>query len=135
MSFQIAVEPNNRAAARFVGKVRRVLVSLLADHPDVSRKQVADAIGVHRSVITRQLNGHADISVGRIAEIAWALGYRPVIEFEKIGGADGCNLPTAVAPAYRAVVVQSSQTSSNEVMNLSGPSPVQQTFKSIALAI
>lgn len=115
MSFQIAIDPNRRAATRFIGKVRRRLGELLADNNHITRSQIADAIGVNRSVITRQLNGKADISVGRIAELAWAVGYRPVINFEKIGGAEGANVRVDVAPAYRNVDVKSSTTSGNEV--------------------
>lgn len=114
MSFQIGITPNRRASTRFIGKVRRALIQLLADNNDVSRTQIADAIGVHRSVITRQLNGHADMNVGRIAEIAWALGYRPVIDFEKIGMPEGANVFADVAPVYRNLKIEKSTTSGNE---------------------
>lgn len=134
MSFQIGITPNRRASTRFIGKVRRALIQLLADNEDVSRTQIADAIGVHRSVITRQLNGQADMSVGRIAEIAWALGYRPVIDFERVAAAEGGNVPTTVAPAYINVAVQSRQASANDVMTLPQPSSRHETVKSMALA-
>ena len=134
MSFQIGITPNRRASTRFIGKVRRALIQLLAENEDVSRTQIADAIGVHRSVITRQLNGQADMNVGRIAEIAWALGYRAVIDFEKVAAADGGNVPTTVAPAYRNVAVHSQQASANDVMVLSQPSRQNESVKSMALA-
>ncbi|MCR9193984.1 MAG: helix-turn-helix domain-containing protein [Hyphomonas sp.] len=118
MLFQIGIDPNRRAATRFIGKVRRALIKLMVDNPEVSRKQVADAIGVHRSVITRQLNGDTDINVGRIAEIAWALGYRPVMDFERIGAAEGGNLQPLVAPAYQNIVIKNRMASGNEVASV-----------------
>lgn len=115
MSFQIAIEPNRRAATRFVGKVRRGLQKLFVDNPEITRSQVADAIDVHRSVITRQLNGGSDISLARVAEIAWAVGYRPSIKFEKIGDSPGCNLRPASAPAYSANFVAVQSSTSDEI--------------------
>lgn len=82
-SFQIGISPSRRAAARFVGKVRRALQSAVeeerANH-GVTQSDIARCIGVHRSVISRELNGRADINLGRIAELAFALGRE--IEFD-----------------------------------------------------
>jgi plasmid maintenance system antidote protein VapI len=84
MSFRITLAPNRKAATRFIGSVRRRLQRAFVDNPDVSRSDVARQLDVHRSVITRQLQGTADMSLGRIAEIAWALGYRPKFELERL---------------------------------------------------
>lgn len=105
MSFQIAISPNRKAATRFIGKVRRRLQKALADNPDISRSQIADAIGVHRSVITRQLNGRADMSLGRVAEIAWAAGFRAKFELEAIHGDETINWHPTSAPARKGIVV------------------------------
>ncbi|MED5545755.1 MAG: helix-turn-helix transcriptional regulator [Pseudomonadota bacterium] len=91
MSFQIDLKPNRKAAARYVGKVRRKLVEALGENPNVSRSQIADALGVHRSVITRQLNGRADLSLGRVAEIAWSLGYEADFDLKKKDWGEGSN--------------------------------------------
>src|SRR3546814_4253388 len=77
MSFQIVIPNHRRAATRFIGKVRRTLQEALANSPGIRRTDLADGIGVHRSVITRQLNGKKDMSLGRVAELAWAMGYEP----------------------------------------------------------
>lgn len=82
-SFRLDVKPNRRAAARFVGKVRRELqAAVVADRErlGITQTKIADAIGVHRSVISRELNGRQDITLGRVAELAWAMGRE--IEFE-----------------------------------------------------
>ena len=83
-SFQITISPSKRAAGRFVYRVRRALQKVLAEEQEKRRlKQtaIARAIGVHRSVINRELRGKKDITLGRIAELAWALGRTPVLEF------------------------------------------------------
>lgn len=78
-SFQIALSPNRRAAARFVGSVRRKLQRAYA-LTGVNQSEIADKLGVHRSVISRQLRGQADLSLSRLGEIAWALGFEPQLE-------------------------------------------------------
>lgn len=77
MPFQIAISPSRRAATRFVAHVRRSLQKALVDESEESgtnQSRIASAIGVHRSVISRELNGRQDITLGRVAELAWALG-------------------------------------------------------------
>lgn len=122
MSYQIAVPKNRKAAARFIGKVRRQLQEMLAAEEDISRSEIANAIGVHRSVITRQLNGRADMSLGRVAEIAWAAGYRPTFDLIKLEGGGMRNLPEVVAPAkisaVPAVYHSSSSTDSVGVVSV-----------------
>jgi plasmid maintenance system antidote protein VapI len=84
-SFQIAISPSRRAAARFIARVRRALQTAVVEEGErngVNQSQIARSIGVHRSVISRELNGRQDITLGRIAELAWALGRE--IEFELV---------------------------------------------------
>lgn len=84
-SFQIAISPSKRAAGRFISRVRRSLQRALVEEGNVSginQSRVANAIGVHRSVISRELNGTQDITLGRVAELAWALGRE--IEFDLV---------------------------------------------------
>ena len=76
-SFQIAISPSKRAAGRFISKVRRALQLALVEEQEatgINQSAVAEAIGVHRSVISRELNGRQDITLGRVAELAWAMG-------------------------------------------------------------
>lgn len=54
---------------------------------------MADALSVNRSVINRQIRGKQDINLGRIAEIAWALGYEPKLDLIRIGGKTDGNGP------------------------------------------
>ena len=83
MSFRLPMSPEDRAAGRFVSRVRRGLQQALAEEAKrrgLSQSDLARAIGVNRSVISRELRGHKDLSLSRVAELAWAMGRRPVFE-------------------------------------------------------
>ena len=83
MSFRITISPEDQAAGRFVSRVRRELQKALAEEArkrGLTQSDLARAIGVNRSVISRELRGHKDLSLSRVAELAWALGRRPVFE-------------------------------------------------------
>ena len=92
-SFQLSVTPHRRAAARFVDKVHRRLRKAYADSPDVTQTSIANALGVHRSVINRQMRGRKDMSLGRVAELAHLLGYEAGFELIKPNLPDGSNAP------------------------------------------
>jgi transcriptional regulator with XRE-family HTH domain len=101
-SFQIAISPSRRAAARFVARVRRALQTAVVEEGErngITQSEIARSIGVHRSVISRELNGRQDITLGRIAELAWAMGRE--IEFDLVEPkvAEGSNVPTVRAGA------------------------------------
>lgn len=104
-SFQIAISPSRRAAARFIARVRRALQTAVVEEGErsgVNQSEIARSIGVHRSVISRELNGRQDITLGRIAELAWAMGRE--IEFELVEPkvADGANVAPVRAAALDA---------------------------------
>ena len=83
MSFRITISPKDQAAGRFVSRVRRELQKALAEESQkrgLTQSDLARAIGVNRSVISRELRGHKDLSLSRVAELAWAMGRRPVFE-------------------------------------------------------
>lgn len=101
-SFQIAISPSRRAAGRFISRVRRSLQLALVEEGQLSgvnQSKVADAIGIHRSVISRELNGRQDITLGRVAEIAWALGREVEFNLPRVDCRAGCNVPLASAGA------------------------------------
>lgn len=90
MSFQIAVKPARRAAARLVLDVRRRLQQALDDE-NVTQAFIAEKIGVDRSVVNRQIKGTADLSLGRVGEIAEVLGYDADFVMRKREEAPGRN--------------------------------------------
>jgi transcriptional regulator with XRE-family HTH domain len=120
-SFQIAISPSRRAAGRFISRVRRSLQRALVEEGEfngINQSRVADAIGVHRSVISRELNGRQDITLGRVAELAWALGRE--IDFDLVvpKALPGTNaLPTTKAVPDPAVHVESTRSVTAAISN------------------
>ena len=103
-SFQIAIKPSRRAAGRFVSRVRMALQRALVEENErtgINQSKIAEEIGVHRSVISRELNGRQDITLGRVAELASALGRE--IEFALVSpkARDGQNVPLAKSEAVQ----------------------------------
>jgi len=81
--FRISLTPSRRAAVRFISHVRRSFQKALAEEKykrGLTQSAIAKEIGVHRSVINRELTGRSDITVGRIGELAWAMGRMPFFE-------------------------------------------------------
>jgi hypothetical protein len=100
MSFQITISPNRRAAAQFVTNVRRAILKAYVEEQKASgitQTAIARALGVHRSVINRELKGLKDITLGRVAELAWAMGRLPSFDLPKADSSIGSNLPPPVA--------------------------------------
>ena len=82
-SFQTTVSPSRRAAARYVSDVRKKIQKALIQksaETGITQSAIARALGVHRSVINRELRGQKDMTLGRVAELAWALGREPHFE-------------------------------------------------------
>jgi len=89
------VKPHRRAAAKFVAEIHREIQKAYDEQAayGVNQSKIADAIGVNRSVISKQMRGTADISSARIAELAWALGRKAKLTLEKPAPApDGSNV-------------------------------------------
>lgn len=107
-SFRLSISPHRRAAGRFVAQVRRSIQKALAEESKISgitQSQIARAIGVHRSVINREIRGHKDLTLGRVAELAWALGREPVFDLVKPQTDRVANEPP---PPFGAVEVSAS---------------------------
>jgi transcriptional regulator with XRE-family HTH domain len=97
-SFQISVSPSRRAAGRYITRVRRALQKALAEErkkTGLTQSEIARKIGVHRTVISREIRGQKDITVGRIGELAWAMGRKPVFELPEIILPTGSNLQSS----------------------------------------
>lgn len=86
-SFQISVTPSRRAAARLVARVRREIQKALAEEARASglnQSEIARRIGVHRSVINRELRGVKDMTIGRVGELGWAMGREAMFALPEI---------------------------------------------------
>jgi transcriptional regulator with XRE-family HTH domain len=108
-SFQISITPSRRAAARFVGGVRRKILRALEEEQKkrgLKQTDLARAIGVHRSVINRELRGMKDLTLGRVAELAFALGRVPSFELPEMAYPAGSNVAT---PQIRVLATEDAQ--------------------------
>lgn len=113
-SFQITLSPSKRVSGRFVYAVRRGLQKALAEEGKkrgLTQAAIAKAIGVNRSVINRELRGEKDITLGRVAELAWALGRKAVLSFPEQSSAVGQNIaPVGIPSKNTASVAATSGT-------------------------
>lgn len=93
MSFQISIPPDRAEAAFFVSDVRRSLQKALVEAKPrgITQASIARVIGVNRSVINRELKGTRDLSLGRVAQFAWAMGLVPILEFMQPASGAGAN--------------------------------------------
>jgi plasmid maintenance system antidote protein VapI len=123
-SFQIAIEPNRRAAARFVGQVRRAIQKAFAEEQKkrgLSQADIARALGVNRSVINRELKGFKDITLGRVAELAWIMGRKPSFSLDEQIAAIGQN----IAPVQRQpIMIKTAISTTTGTTTM--PSPTQE---------
>jgi plasmid maintenance system antidote protein VapI len=119
-SFQISITPSRRVAARFVTGVRRKILGALEQENSqrgLKQTDIARAIGVHRSVINRELRGKKDLTLGRVAELAWAMGRTPSFELPETVVQSGSNLPLTSSNAADLLVQQmlAASTATGEV--------------------
>lgn len=120
-SFQITLTPSRRAAARFITGVRRSIQKALAEKclaAGLTQSDIARALGVHRSVINRELRGYKDLTLGRVAELVWAMGGEPTFEIRWPKAQPGCNLHTQMGIAPQAVTTQSANQNTPPMPNV-----------------
>ncbi|HEY1474582.1 MAG TPA: helix-turn-helix transcriptional regulator [Pseudolabrys sp.] len=130
MSFQITISASRRAAARFVVGVRRALQKAYAEEQKdggLTQTAIANALGVHRSVINRELRGLKDITLGRVAELAEAMGRTPTFALPKKKIGVGSNF---------VPVSNVADNSSIRIVSTSAPSvaPANNNFAPVAIA-
>lgn len=78
MSYELKIGPKDRAAGRLISQTHKLLTMAALEskkETGISQQAIADKLGVNRSVISRLLNGGANLTVRTVAEIAWALGF------------------------------------------------------------
>jgi len=78
-----------------VTAVRRAIQKAYVEEQKAGLTQtaIARALGVHRSVINRELRGRKDMTIGRVAELAWAMGRVPSFTMPKKTAVLNSNLP------------------------------------------
>jgi DNA-binding phage protein len=85
-SFHFDIGSRARIAGRFLGRVRSELLKSLAQKKNeegLSQQALAAKLGVHRSLINRQLSGEANLTLRSLADLAWAMGMEITFELKK----------------------------------------------------
>jgi hypothetical protein len=83
--FGTYVGERRRAASRFMGRVQREVQRVVAAEKQtrkLTQQQIADMLETSKSVINREILG-GNLTLRRLGELAWALGYEIVFEFRK----------------------------------------------------
>ena len=117
-SFQLTITPSRREATRFINNVRRSIQKALIEErrkSGLTQSEIARRIGVHRSVINREIRGQKDLTLGRVAELAYALGREPTFEMRVPQATDGANAPLTNLSATHSLMTSEVNSTAFEV--------------------
>lgn len=73
MSYQIKIDKRARQAAKVISKLQNRIQEMLVQS-GMTQQQVAERLGVDRSVINRRLSGKANLTARSIADFAYVFG-------------------------------------------------------------
>jgi len=77
-SFEFDVSEKEIAGAEHISRVGRLLVAAFVRKfrtEGITKKALADRLGVDKSVISRMLSGHANLTLKSVGELVWALDH------------------------------------------------------------
>ena len=80
MSYQMRIDPKSRKSARFISGLQKKIQRALLDSGK-TQQEIANILGVDRSVVNRRLKGSANLTARSIAELAYAFDKDVKIEF------------------------------------------------------
>ncbi len=80
MSYQLKIDPKSRKAAKFISQLQKKLQAELVAS-GMTQQEVAEVLGVDRSVVNRRLKGSANLTARSIAEFAYAFDKEIDLEF------------------------------------------------------
>ncbi len=110
--FTFDIGEKAETVALFVGKVRSELQRALVYEKGaqkLTQQQLAQMLGVNRSVINRQIMGYENLTIRRLAELAWALGWEIEFSLRKPVSVGG----TKTAPRAEAFAAAQPRTSND----------------------
>jgi transcriptional regulator with XRE-family HTH domain len=87
MSFKISLSPKDRIAGRFLAQLHAVFSNAAVDAKRkrrLTQKQIANELGVDKSVVSRIFKGGGNPTARTIGELAAVMGYRPELVLHKI---------------------------------------------------
>ena len=118
MSYELKINAKDRAAAQFIGAVRKALLRAAFSEKQksgVTQQSIAKKLEVNRSVINRMLRGESNLTLRSVGELAWALGLEPEFMLEKAGSskvpntAGGHNYSKAFVPQGQQINLSDSE--------------------------
>ncbi len=80
MSYQIKLDKRARQAAKFISKLQMRIQEMLVQS-GMTQQEVAERLGVDRSVINRRLTGKANLTARSIADFSYVFGKEIDIKF------------------------------------------------------
>jgi transcriptional regulator with XRE-family HTH domain len=98
--FRFDIGSRARQAGRLIGRVRSELLKALSERKaetGLSQQALAYKLGVHRSLINRQLTGETNLTLRSIADLAWALDMEVSFELRKPTAEQGQNQPATTS--------------------------------------
>ena len=81
-TYNMAIEPRRQVFVRLAGRLLAELqLAYTCEHDarGITRTDIAAALGVHKSVISRRLNGTSNLTLESLADLAWALDHEITI--------------------------------------------------------
>jgi transcriptional regulator with XRE-family HTH domain len=82
MSYRLKIDRRSMKAAKFIAKLQAEIQRALIDS-GMTQQEVAERLGVDRSVINRRLKSKANLTARSVSDFAYALDQDVVIEFTK----------------------------------------------------
>ena len=72
MSYQLRIDKRSLKAAKFISRLQSAIQTALIES-GLTQQEVAEKLGVDRSVVNRRLKGKANLTARSIADFAYAL--------------------------------------------------------------
>jgi transcriptional regulator with XRE-family HTH domain len=82
MSYRMRISDRSRKAGRFVSKVHNEIQRAFVES-GLKQQELAQKLGIDRSLVNRRLLGEANLTLRSIADLAWALDQNIKFSFSK----------------------------------------------------
>jgi transcriptional regulator with XRE-family HTH domain len=84
MSFQIDLDPFDRAYAHFASFVRAAIQQTFFEETasGLTQKEISETLGIDPALVSRRLNGPGNITLRTLSDLYTAMGRQPLSNFE-----------------------------------------------------
>lgn len=102
MSYQLRIDKRSLKVAKFISRLQSAIQSALAES-GMTQQEVAEKLGVDRSVVNRRLKGKANLTARSIADFAFALDRDIKVEFVNLVRPESANWTTTAITSNEAL--------------------------------